>query len=158
MLVKHKKISDSIFFKLKEVKAVYDKETVHSLGNFQALLYFSTVYNAILNPKDPPILDMKNWNGTNIYRFIHTYGPESLSELIRNECGHEISNEFDKLSAKFANSTIPKVRKEKKRRIRKRQSKVMTTENNSGREASEGESDDDDHLLDNRFRLLTLNT
>ena len=161
LLVKHKKVSDSIFFKLKEVKAVYDKETVHSLGNFQALLYFSTVYNAILNSKDPPILDMNHWNGTNIYRFIHTYGPESLSELVRNECGHEISNEFDKLSAKFANSTIPKVRKEKKRRIRKRQSKKLITEvdnGNNSKGASEGESEDDDHLLDNRFRLLTLNT
>ena len=104
---------------------------------------------------------MKHWNGTNIYRFIHTYGPESLSELVRNECGHEISNEFDKLSAKFANSTIPKVRKEKKRRIRKRQTKTLITEvdnGNNSKGASEGESEDDDHLLDNRYRLLTLNT
>ena len=161
LLVKHENIVDSIFFKLKEVKAVYDKETVHSLGNFQALLYFATVFNAILNPKDPPILDMKNWNGTNIYRFIHTYGPESVKELVRNEYGNEVSNDFDRLYNQFAKSTIPKIRKEKKRQIRKRQSKPLITkviEDNISRETSEVESEDDDHLIDNRFRLLTLTT
>ena len=154
LLVKHKMITDSIFFKIKEVKGIYDKETVHSLGNFQALLYFATVLNIILD--ENLILDMKYWSGLNIYRVIHTYGQDNFEDIVK-EYGDKVLEEFKELTQKYAKFTAPKVRKEKKKRVRNRKPKNLEFTETCKEDSDSGESVKDE-LLDNRFALLTLNT
>lgn len=153
---------------LKELRGVYDKLTVHSLANFQAVLYFATILQRLTSVGQEVAMGMmRNWSGVHQYNVIHRF--ESVDTL-KLKIGEDIGNEAVEKFATLFDSTRESISKlrtnvgQDSRKKRQRSKKKSANANNSKDEDKEDNeiatTDEDSNVLDvdNRFRLLTLIT
>ena len=155
-----------IFLKIKEDAAKqlgqYDRETVHSLSNFQAVLYFSTCLTRLQNSSDIDILPMKYWSGFDCYSIIHGFKDEDqLAKKVQEHCFENKVRQFDAIFTKHKSSTSsrlnvvdqPKRRRQRKVKIKEKVEKQSEDNQNTSEEESQTLDD-----LNNRFsKLLAIN-
>ena len=151
----------------------YDRETVHSLSNFQAITYFTTCLNKLQKFSQKNFFSMKYWSGYNLYRIIHGFkSPEDVQNLIKTNEKAELNHaNFEKLFKKFEPLTSRRIHVSfhpKRKRLRnwcQRRTKIEPEVENNSSESNENSSqsgnDEDDNLcnigdLNNRFNLLQL--
>lgn len=135
-----------------ETKANFDRFTIHSLSNFQAILYFSNVFDRITSRK--PVLNMRNWSGIAIFDLIHRFATlEEFQGSLENDIKLEFCHKFEK----YSNWTSSRVNREiitKRRRSKK--AKEETRETLENLDKVQDSQDETEEILDNRFSLLSL--
>ena len=129
---------------------LYDKTTVHSLANFQAILYFSEVLCKLQNSDFAGIVSMKHWSGLKLFNAIHqmSSSEEVLAKLSENDQERFVAI-YSKLE-EFASSRLNGKESPRKRKPRKKQDIIKQSN------SSPAESDDIENVIENRFSVLSL--
>ena len=155
-----------IFLKIKENAAMqlaqYDRETVHSLSNFQAVLYFSTCLTRLEKSSDKDILPMKNWSGFDCYSIIHGFNDEDqLVKKVEEHCCVNKFRQFNEIFTKHKSSTssrlniVDQPKRRRQRRVKTKEKVEKRPEEDQITSEEESQTLDD---LNNRFgKLLAIN-
>ena len=137
-------------------KLNFDRVTVHSLSNFQAILYFHRVLwkieGATLSLDSFPI---ENWSGLAMYNLIHSFrNHDDLCKTLKQDEQEKFIKNFKHFEPFTSNrqndGLIPKRRRTKKtnEKIKEEAFEII--------EQVEKESSDSDLDINNKFHLLSL--
>ena len=138
----------------------YDRETVHSLSNFQAILYFTNFLIKLQDSIHENILPMKYWSGFNMYSIIHGFKTIGILQCkITETYSDKISEKFSELIQKFEPlcSQRLNVIDQPKRRRQKRTAKTNVKNCSSDNEYNLTDNTENNICdLNNRFNMLEL--
>ena len=132
----------------------YDETMIHSLSNFQAILYFIKVLNKLENDDYRDFFPMKRWSGLQMHTIIQ--GFSNVSFLLKElKCENEEA-EFLRIFQQFVNLTSSRLNSTElpKKKGSKKQSRKSNLEckEDFQRESSSKKIED----IQNRFGLLSL--